>query len=277
MDNRELGKTNIEQARLVMLKLLKTFDKICREHNIPYWLDGGTLLGAIRHNGFIPWDDDIDIAMLANDYERFIKIAPDKLPVDIFLQTRDTDKQYPLYFAKLRDKYSTYEESNIKHLNCHKGIFIDIFPMDFIRLPFWQSNLKLLLHGTNYSKIHSSIKKNIQSTIGYINRSIIRKTRLPVYKILNKLFHCEYEKASHLAYCMEINEMQQLSKNSIFPLKEHTFEGSLFFIPNDYDTYLRERFGNYMQLPPIEDRPCHNIGIYPFTPCNHKETIKWKK
>lgn len=277
VDNRELGKTDIEQARLVMLKLLKEFDRICRKHHISYWLDGGTLLGAVRHQGFIPWDDDIDVAMLADDYKKFIQIASDKLPDDIFLQTRYTDREYPMFITKLRDKYSTYEESAIRKKNCHKGIFMDIFPMDFVRYPFWQSNLKLFFHDTNYSNLHSSVKTFIQSTFGFVGKRMIRKLRIPVYHWLNYLFHTDYKKASCLAYCMEINEIQQFSKDMIFPLREHIFEGTLFYVPNDYDAYLREYFGDYMKLPPVEERHCHNIGIYPFTPCNHKDTLKWKK
>ena len=162
LDNREEGCDELGQAKLVMLKLLRVFDDICRKNNLKYWLDGGTLIGAIRHNGFIPWDDDIDVAMLSDDYEKFIEIAQQELPDDVFLQTRKTDKEYPLYITKLRDKYSTYEEQNVARLNCHKGIFIDIFPMDYIRCPFLQANLKLFLHGTNYSELHSPIKSLIQ-------------------------------------------------------------------------------------------------------------------
>ena len=250
LDNREEGCDELGQAKLVMLKLLRVFDDICRKNNLKYWLDGGTLIGAIRHNGFIPWDDDIDVAMLSDDYEKFIEIAQQELPDDVFLQTRKTDKEYPLYITKLRDKYSTYEEQNVARLNCHKGIFIDIFPMDYIRCPFLQANLKLFLHGTNYSELCSPIKSFIQRTIGRIDRKIISIYNIPIYQFLNKLFHSNYSKASKLAYRMEVNETSQFSKNLIFPLTEHVFEGYTFFIPHDYDAYLREYFGEYMQLPP---------------------------
>ena len=276
LDNREEGCDELGQAKLVMLKLLRVFDDICRKNNLKYWLDGGTLIGAIRHNGFIPWDDDIDVAMLSDDYEKFIEIAQQELPDDVFLQTRKTDKKYPLYITKLRDKYSTYEEQNVARLNCHKGIFIDIFPMDYIRYPFMQRNLKLFLHGTNYSELHSPIKSLIQQTIGRINRKIISLLNLPIHQFFNKLFHSDYLGASKLAYRREINETFQFSKHFVFPLKEHVFEGYTFFIPNNYDAYLREYFGDYMQLPPENMRCTHHIGIEPFKPCNHKEILYWK-
>ena len=102
-DDREKGKNVNEQARLVMLKLLRELDRICTKYDIPYWLDGGTLLGAIRHGGFIPWDDDIDVAMLRNDYYRFLEVAKTELRDDIYLQKRETQSDNPMYYAKIRE------------------------------------------------------------------------------------------------------------------------------------------------------------------------------
>lgn len=277
LDNREEGRDELAQAKLVMLKLLRVFDDICRRNNLSYWLDGGTLIGAIRHNGFIPWDDDIDVAMLYDDYEKFIKIAQKELPDDVFLQTRKSDKEYPLFFAKLRDKYSTYEEENVTHLHCHKGIFIDIFPMDYVKYPCLQKNMKLLLHGTNYSNLHSPVKSFVQRTIGRFNRKMILLFKLPVFQYLNSMFHADYHNASQLAYCMEVNEVFQYSKETIFPLKEHVFEGYTFFIPANYDAYLRAYYGDYMQLPPEDKRNAHHVDIAPFTPCDHKDVLHWKR
>lgn len=277
LDNREEGKDELAQAKLVMLKLLRVFDDICRKNNLNYWLDGGTLIGAIRHNGFIPWDDDIDVAMLYDDYERFIKLALQELPDDVFLQTGKSDKEYPLFFAKLRDKYSTYEEENVARLHCHKGIFMDIFPMDYVKHSGTQRNLKLFLHGTNYTDLHSPIKSFVQRTIGRFNRKMILSLKWPVFHCLNKMFHTDYQNASKLAYCMEVNEVFQYSKESIFPLKEKVFEGYTFFVPANYDAYLREYFGDYMQLPPEDQRNVHHMDIAPFTPCEHKDVLHWKR
>lgn len=93
--------TNVQH---IELEILKKIDEVCKKHNINYWLDSGTLLGAVRHQGFIPWDDDIDIGMLREDYEKFLKVAQKDLGDDYFLQTRSTDKNYPLVFAKVRKK-----------------------------------------------------------------------------------------------------------------------------------------------------------------------------
>lgn len=275
-DNRENGKTVDEQAKLVMLKLLKELDRICTKYDISYWLDGGTLLGAIRHGGFIPWDDDIDIGMLRDDYYRFLSIAKNELSDDVFLQTKETDPDYPMYFTKLRDKYSTFHETMYERRKCHKGIFLDIFPFDYVKHSWWQSHLKLLLHDTNYSTVRRGAY--LQRTIGYVMKRFIKYSKIPVYQWLNRIFHAEsMEKAEKLAYMMEINEYKLFTKNYLFPLKHHVFEGKMFYVPHDYDGYLCEYFGDYMQLPPEEKRINHNIGIEPFTPCNHKESLNWNK
>ena len=259
-DDREKGKNVNEQARLVMLKLLRELDRICTKYDIPYWLDGGTLLGAIRHGGFIPWDDDIDVAMLRNDYYRFLEVAKTELRDDIYLQTRETDSDYPMFFAKLRDKYSTFHEPMYERLKCHKGIFLDIFPFDYVKHSWWQSHLKLFLHDTNYSVVrHGAF---LQRTVGYLMKRFIRYSHIPLYNWLNDFFHAEtMEEADSLAWAMEINEYKLLSKDVLFPLKRHEFEGEMFNIPCNYDTYLREYFGDYMQLPPLNKRVRHNNGI----------------
>ena len=92
-DNRLTGDTSLRQIQLVMLRLLKIFDKICQEYNLTYWVDAGTLLGAIRHKGFIPWDDDLDVIMPYEDYLKFLKLPATVFPDDVFLQTENTDKE----------------------------------------------------------------------------------------------------------------------------------------------------------------------------------------
>ena len=121
----------IRRHQLKMLEMVKELDRICKKHNIPYFLYGGTLLGAIRHNGFIPWDDDLDVGLRHKDYVKLMKVLPQELPEHIALQTNKTDKNYFYFFAKLRDKHSLLDEGNIyEQYFKERGIFIDIFPFE---------------------------------------------------------------------------------------------------------------------------------------------------
>ena len=112
-----------------MLEILLEVDRICKKHNIRYWLSSGTLIGAVRHKGFIPWDDDLDIEMLLPDYERLMRVLPDELPSTMALQSQDTDPNYFFFYAKVRDRRSHLEEGNrYDRVWKEQGIYIDIFP-----------------------------------------------------------------------------------------------------------------------------------------------------
>ena len=127
VDKRTQGETTLDQCRLAQIYMLDILDEICKKYNITYWLSSGTLLGAIRHDGFIPWDDDIDVGMPKPDYNKFLKIAPRVLPKNIILQTPEAYPGAFEAFAKLRDRSSFYCECETRvRIPC--GIFIDIFP-----------------------------------------------------------------------------------------------------------------------------------------------------
>lgn len=131
-DRRETGETTREQCHLVLVRMLKIFDHICSEHGISYWMTAGTLIGALRHQGMIPWDGDIDVAMTEQDYQAFVGVSSE-LPPDIFLQTCETDPAYrppelKIIPAKLRDRYSNYVEWQLHHpwAKWHNGLQLDI-------------------------------------------------------------------------------------------------------------------------------------------------------
>ena len=121
----------VASAQKIMLEILQEVHKICVANDITYWIEAGTLLGAKRHKGFIPWDDDIDIAMPRKDYNKFLKIAQEKLPQDMFLQNKETEPDYYLPFSKIRKNNTLLiETGETGEENYHHGIFIDIFPFD---------------------------------------------------------------------------------------------------------------------------------------------------
>jgi len=125
--------TQEQNARLkaIELDIFKAFLKVCKENDLRYFLAGGTLLGAVRHKGFIPWDDDMDVLMPRKDYDRFLEIGQSLLPPEYFLQTRQTDREYPCNFAKIRDSRTTFVEKSLKDRVINHGVYIDIFPLDY--------------------------------------------------------------------------------------------------------------------------------------------------
>ena len=125
----EYNSRNLRACQLKQLAILEVVDKICRRNFISYWLDGGTLLGAVRHGGFIPWDDDIDIAMRSEDLRRFAEVAAAELPDGLFLQTRQTDPEVEEPIVKVRDLNSFYVEAGDNFAAAYqKGLYVDIFP-----------------------------------------------------------------------------------------------------------------------------------------------------
>ena len=125
----------LRKAQLIMLDMLIGFDAICKKHQLQYWLDSGTLLGAVRHQGFIPWDDDIDLSMPVEDYNKFLKIAKSELSSEIFLQTSQADKNFKFDYIKLRSNKASIVEfhEKDKQIKYHQGVFVDVFPMLAVR------------------------------------------------------------------------------------------------------------------------------------------------
>lgn len=275
VDNRESGDTVLRQTQLVELKMLKQFHNICQKHRLNYWLDSGTLLGAVRHGGFIPWDDDIDVVMPMKDYKRIINLPKNEIPHDIFLKTRHTDPKTVHCVTKLMDKYSTYICYSNAAIDAHKGIVIDIFPFIsypglsdrlihyIVNISSWRIAYAIKMHKITLKGIGFFIKTLIESkiliTIFYLLRFLF-----PSDKIGNKLEENTY-KITH-------------SKKSIYPLKKIKFEDGYFWSPNNHDTYLTVLYGDYMKLPPEDEQQGHHaILIKPFEKCNHAETLDWSK
>ena len=126
-----LDNSQMLKLRQVELDMFKAFLSACKTLNLRYYLIGGALLGAVRHKGFIPWDDDIDIGMFREDYEKFKKKAQKFLPEYYFVQTNETEPAYPLSFIKIRDNRTTFIETSVKKFPINHGVYIDIFPLDY--------------------------------------------------------------------------------------------------------------------------------------------------
>ncbi|BDY13172.1 LicD family protein [Hydrogenimonas cancrithermarum] len=245
---------NAAQRRMV--ELLEIFDGICRQEGLTYWLDHGTLLGAVRESGFIPWDDDLDVTMPREDYERFLKIAPLRLPETIFLQTKESDPATPVHYAKLRDRQSTYVDKweEGRKIRYHQGIFIDIFPLNRIHVSRERVYARLLDFAKLFSNRYVKIDPVAEYLIRKINAFHDPKGELLVSggETMHYVIHVPVEK--------------------VFPLSEVVFEGRKYPAPADATAYLATIFGeSFMMPPPPEKRTSHSTKILVDTPCK-KET-----
>jgi lipopolysaccharide cholinephosphotransferase len=250
-----MNNENLNKAKKIMFEILKEFDRICKKYNLTYWLDFGTLLGAYRHKGFIPWDDDLDVGMLKEDYEKFLEIAKKELDSRYFLQTKETDKYYLNFFAKIRDRNSTFidaweKDKNIKY---HQGIYIDIFPaMRVTKSTLENKYFRMLV-------FLSKLTHNRKIRIDFLTKPLIKK--------INSFSD---KKGEYLISSAEtMHYLKPVKVDNIFPLRMLEFEGELFPAPKDTDVYLRAIFGDdFMILPPKEKRVSHSVAIYPDKKCN---------
>lgn len=260
---------SISEVKDIELGILKFIDTICRENSITYSIDGGTLLGAIRHKGFIPWDDDIDIIMLRQQYNKFIKVIEENTEVYYLLSCNNNDSFFYPY-VKVCDSRTTLDEIGVNKINKY-GIYIDVFPIDnvpdkdilgciyfyFIYL------LKIII----WFKVSLVVPKSKLKKMG---REIINIVLTPVSansiaKILNKVSQIYNSKTTKFA---ANNVWGAISCKSI-PVSvfyKHitvSFENLCVSSIKDYDYYLKVLYGKYMELPPMEDRISnHNFKAY---------------
>ena len=238
---------DINELHKRLYELLKIFSNVCEENNLEYWLDGGTALGAARHKGFIPWDDDVDVAMPYKDFKKLLKLSKDKFPLNVELQS---PKQCNQHFAKLRDCNSTFLENN-EHLsiNYNQGVYIDIFPM--VPYPNFskEKRIKEINRITHtWAVIQNGIRKQSVSKIHYL------------YFIIKKIIWNinTTKKTEVFANLPEDNGYNIVHHyKDLYPLKKVIFEDSYFPVPNNLDNYLNDLYKDYTILPPIEKRKTH--------------------
>ncbi|WP_266204903.1 LicD family protein [Pontibacter kalidii] len=266
-DEREKESDRFRQCQLVMLRMFKILDFLCRKHQIQYFLNGGTLLGAIRHQGMIPWDDDLDVGMTRENYEKFVEFAVPELPQDIFFQSDETDRYFPaghIIEAKLRDKYSSYvrrAEDKASWLKWHDGLQVDIAVFDQAYLPH-----NFFIYLQNRLLIFFLQRKSNKARARAL-RWIARHSPIPLVYASSYINNRRMVKLGK--YYIKEQELAELL--------ETDFEGMKAYIPIGWDNYLARRYGNYMQPPPPEkQKGHHSIDVpNPFIPCDHTEILYW--
>lgn len=257
---------NRKKIWAVELDLLFKFDAVCKKFNLRYFLMYGSLLGAVRHNGFIPWDDDLDVAMPREDYEKFVQLSSE-FQEPYFLQTPYTDKEYFFSFAKLTNDNTSAISKMLAFQNFHKGIFLDIFPLD------------------NFSYEESEARFNRILFLNRENSTFMRRGN-PYLDDSNRKRVKEHSGITPLDAFIEIQELAKSCKSdthllstavlTLYPLNKSVFaqedfsdsllvdfEGYKFPIPKGYERILRTIYNEYMTFPPKEKRGVwHSDAIF---------------
>lgn len=258
----------LEQLKQIELDILKQFIEVCQKLNLTYFVLGGTMLGAVRHKGFIPWDDDIDVGMPRQDYEVFLQKAQALLPESYFLQTHKTDPEYPLNFAKIRNSNTTFIESSMANRNINHGVYIDVFPLDFypdskLQQSLFDIRLKLL-HFRMRSEFvipkeykASVLKKAVQNGLMGLAKLIFPSAQKAIEK-REKLMK-SYTHTSFLAnFCGAWGKREIVPASWYGEGKVCSFENLSVRIPVQAEKWLTQVYGNYRQLPPKEKQISHH-------------------
>lgn len=263
IDNVTLRKLQLEQK-----EILDEIARICDKHSIDYYLAYGTLLGAVRHKGFIPWDDDLDVWMKRKDYEKFLKVAQEEMSDGYYLRETSLVKKYGILFAKIMKKGTVYIEENAPQ-GLGGGIFVDIFPLDY----FGEKALNNPDMTTKYFKL----KRLLLAKCGY---NVAKTTRAKIIMTAVKIQSMFYTKKRLLArIAKEEQRLRDTGNEYLFSVSDSAigkvlnkemkadwfdeiekleFEGSLYSCPKRYKDVLTSLYGDYMQLPPENQRYGHH-------------------
>lgn len=254
----------VQELQAIELDLFRELVRICSLHNIRFFMAEGSLLGAVRHKGFIPWDDDIDVAMLREDYERFLQVAPKELGAQYTLQHQSVMDNYWLPFAKIRliTDSTKFRQTHIAHLTENNGPFLDIFPLDSVpkkssaKQKFTQARIKFV-RGMITRKLKCKPHSDLSGAVAYFCSRFFT-----VQQLHNKLHRL------HTAMNRADNEWI-VNWESSYGIGRETFPKTAFEqtvmvpfeqyeapVPCGYDTVLSTIYGDYMTLPPVEQQVC---------------------
>lgn len=277
-----LRETTAEESARLKKEILKIFlhvTDICKSQGLTYMLCGGSCLGAIRHNGFIPWDDDLDIAMPRKDYERFKQLCIQGILGDNYeFCFPSSQKDSPVMFMKVYRKESLDLEMGAENTPFPKGIFLDIFIIDGVPnniitrkiKGFVANSIRLIANMVISAKYPSAIQEEFVSLDPKLRKQY--KIRLFMGKLFSLINHRKWvhwydrivaddSKTSHLSIPTgrKLYLGETLNSSAFLPVKKALFEGYEVPIPNDSTTYLQNLYGNFMQIPPKEKRERHFI------------------
>ena len=261
----------------VIIDVLSAFIRICEAQGLRYFCAGGTAIGAVRHQGMIPWDDDIDVFMPRPDYDRFLVLAAHSMPEGYELLSPYATKDYPMYFAKMCNARTTLLEN--ERIPCVFGLYIDIFPLDGacddVETCYREKRrFKRLMNKLEAVSTHNSFGEYVGlltkrrewgrfavKTVAFCCRSWLRRWLL---KQMDSIaYGHDYALSSRVVTYSGAYQRQEIYPKAWLETPQmFAFEGLMVNLPHDYDAYLRHFFGDYMTLPPVEQRASHHQKVF---------------
>lgn len=256
---------DLNRLHQVQLEMLDEIDRLCTKHGLSYWLDSGTALGAVRHGGFIPWDDDVDIGMMREDYNKFIEIAKKEMSENYVIQDNVSEPTYNNFHIKIRKLNTVYPQSyNAKYK--YRGIQLDIFPFDYApddsaktkkKYTMLQRYRSLCDMASRKVLSHNPIKRLVQLVIKIVPTSVYRKR---FERLCQKHNSAPTDYVTSHTYRMQRTKVRIFKTEDMIPTKRIAFEDREYSVMNNTDAYLKIMYGDYMKLPPEDKRVCHLVG-----------------
>lgn len=256
------------------LDILKAFIEVCEKNHLQYYLIGGSALGAIRHQGFIPWDDDIDVAMPREDYDKFVNLNHAFSDFRYFIQTYKTDRNYIYNYAKVRDSKTTFVENVFAHQHINHGVWVDVYPLDGMSYQVQSpaslaKKVKKTWHGVYFMYCGAFWRKPSWRTL-YLDLPLNFLALLFFWENIghwhNKLIDhyakkIPYKDAVLVGNLFGINAKREAMPKEIFLEGSHAlFEGIDVIVPKDCHQYLTLLYGDYMKLPPLDKQVGHHYN-----------------
>lgn len=263
----------LAKLQLTELDILVRISELCEENHIEWWLDSGTCLGAVRHRGFIPWDDDIDVGMMRSDYDRFCEIAlAGGLPRGYSLHTSSNTPGYAAMFAKVYKDGTSFENQESRDAKSNMGIFVDVFPYDFLYEDPWMraKQIRLALRAQRGSYLYHSSSINVphKGLLGYIEKVGCKLLHI-MHRVWNSdasLYQSRFDRAipdfrkgalSNEVMTLAWPYIDSIMFSDIVPTIKAEFEGMAFPVPGNTEKYLTAMYGDWREIPSPENRHTH--------------------
>ena len=251
---------DLKKLQLTMLDMLKLFDKMCRENDINYSLCSGTLLGAVRHKGFIPWDDDLDIRMTRENYDKFLQIWDTVNHEGYSLQNKENTPNFPQSFTKIRKDETAFIQFEWEKGAYNTGVFIDIFPIDRVpsgklsKIIFYFRTYKYLIY--TRENLHSEESGLVKKAVAFLMKLTSHKHRMQYRKKYVEKLKVLDKKSALNCICIEMPSMlkKEFPQDVADEYLELEFEDCKFMCFKKWHEFLSVMFGDYMTLPPEEER-----------------------